>query len=278
MKKTIITAVMFSGLLLSASAQAESSASLLAEWNGFTLTDATNNTAAATTGSLTLDLNNGGTINDGVLSVTSQSSLTDRPQVDVSSLGMSIDDGFTVSVMVTGYNANTGNIFALANSEEEHLLGVGTGYKQGNTSTNNYAYVAFDGSFSNIQNGATQSQIPHSNAYTLITFTAVTTQDNIEFAMYKDGTLVFSGTSALNSTLTSDDLTLLALGGWAGSSTGSKTNELLERLAIYSGAMTAADVAAQYTAWTSTPAIPEPTTATLSLLALAGLAARRRRK
>ncbi len=29
---------------------------------------------------------------------------------------------------------------------------------------------------------------------------------------------------------------------------------------------------------TNTPAIPEPTTATLSLLALAGLAARRRRK
>ena len=55
----------------------------------------------------------------------------------------------------------------------------------------------------------------------------------------------------------------------ANPSTGAESNGTL---------VTISDIALNYTAAPVTPSIPEPTTATLSLLALAGLAARRRRR
>ena len=78
---------------------------------------------------------------------------------------------------------------------------------------------------------------------------------------------------ANNATIAQQELTRLALGGWAGSSGNSTTNEDVSRLAIYDGSMTAEEVQAAYMAWTA----PEPATATLGLLGLGALLLRRRR-
>lgn len=51
-------------------------------------------------------------------------------------------------------------------------------------------------------------------------------------------------------------------------------SEIMSKATVWDGIVTASDLIASE----DTPAVPEPTTATLSLLALAGLAARRRRK
>ncbi len=77
---------------------------------------------------------------------------------------------------------------------------------------------------------------------------------------------------ANNNTIAAQEISRLTLDGWSGSSNNGKTALDLSSLAIYEGAMSATKVKALYNA-----SIPEPATATLSLLALAGLAARRRK-
>lgn len=96
-----------------------------------------------------------------------------------------------------------------------------------------------------------------------MTFTL--TLDSTRFAAYLNGKLVASATGNFDSYA----YTKMAFGSWAGTSGYGRLSESIHSLAIYDGAMTAAEVS---------QLVPEPATAALGLLAFAGLAARRRRK
>ena len=101
------------------------------------------------------------------------------------------------------------------------------------------------------------------------TYTMVSNADDKTFTIYKNGTQIDQWTNWNTDT----GLIALQLGGRYGgggySLTGNETVEF-DNVTIWDKALTAAEVGSII--------IPEPTTATLSLLALAGLAARRRRK
>ena len=93
------------------------------------------------------------------------------------------------------------------------------------------------------------------------TYTLTLTKIGTEVTIAVDG--VISGVGTLADDV-SGDITDIALGGNTGSNY--RINETVHSLSY--GKVTVNEA----------PAVPEPTTATLSLLALAGLAARRRRK
>lgn len=84
------------------------------------------------------------------------------------------------------------------------------------------------------------------------------------FEIDSDGELIQTGSTIYSPSGTS--VNSLVLGNWGHSATNAKGKA---NIALYSGVLTKTEMQAL---------IPEPTTATLSLLALAGLAARRRRK
>ncbi|MBR5888270.1 MAG: PEP-CTERM sorting domain-containing protein [Akkermansia sp.] len=106
----------------------------------------------------------------------------------------------------------------------------------------------------------------------ITTYTLVSNADDQTFTIYKNGTQIDQWTNWNTDT----GLKGLQLGGRFGGGnklTGSETVDF-DNVTIWDKALTAAEVGSIVIA----PAVPEPTTATLSLLALAGLAARRRRK
>ena len=107
-------------------------------------------------------------------------------------------------------------------------------------------------------------------ATTTYTFVSDTTSQT--FTIYKDGAQIGQWTNWNTDT----GLNGAQLGGrWGGGNrlTGDASVDF-DNVTIWNNALTADEVSSIVIA----PAIPEPTTATLSLLALAGLAARRRRK
>lgn len=235
-------------------------ATLVSEWDGFT------SDGAATTGDLSFNFGSSSVNAGGVLNVTANGTLANRPTVDLSSSGLSLYNGLTISLEVKGATANT-NLLGLASSQKEHLFAAGT---DGNT----HGLFLFDGSSSKGGNtGNTASLgVTSTTATSIITITTGWDGANVVFKMYENGNLVASG-QANDSAMAQQELTKLALGGWAGSSANSTTNEDVSRLAIYDGAMTAGEVQAAYIAWT----VPEPATATLGLLGLGALLLRRRR-
>ena len=101
------------------------------------------------------------------------------------------------------------------------------------------------------------------------TIAFITIQDSTAnfFELTTDGAVVQTGTVTGASNVVSGPIQSLVIGNWAHNgvnSTGSAD------IAFYSGTLNTAQM--------NSLVVPEPTTATLSLLALAGLAARRRRK
>lgn len=105
---------------------------------------------------------------------------------------------------------------------------------------------------------------------TTTTFTLVSDTANKTFTIYKNGTQIDQWTNWNTDT----GLTGLQLGGrFGGGGTKLSGDEtvVFDNVTIWNKALSASEVSDIIT-------VPEPTTATLSLLALAGLAARRRRR
>lgn len=93
-------------------------------------------------------------------------------------------------------------------------------------------------------------------------------QSSAALTLYYNGSVVATATLGKNN-CTAQVLDTFALGG-RNINTNNTTNFSFTNVQLYSGVLSESQI--------STLSIPEPTTATLSLLALAGLAARRRRR
>ena len=134
------------------------------------------------------------------------------------------------------------------------VAGNGTSLRFG-PYTNAGNYVSLDGS---LEKGTTDTSFSVASGET---YTVTLTKIGTALTLAVDGTVVSNGT--LNGNV-SGNITDIALGG--NTTNGYRINETVHSISY--GLVTAAE----------SPVVPEPATATLSLLALAGLAARRRRK
>lgn len=259
MKKTLylISCVVASSLMAQG-------ATLVSEWDGFTAD------GAATTGNLTFNFG-ASSVSDGVLNVKADGSLANRPTVDLSSAGLNLSAGLTISLEVKGGASRNGvndNLIGLASADNQYLFAAGT------NGSGNGSFL-FNGSINNAGNTGnnTSLNVVSTESTAILTITAGLEGSRVVFKMYQDGELVASG-STTNTSMAQQTLTKLTLGGWAGNSTSNTTDENVSRLAIYDGAMTADEVQAAYMAWTA----PEPATTTLSLLGLGSLLLHRRRQ
>ena len=264
MKKTIAALMALSSVGMGAE--------LVAGWYDFSETTASG---------YTLSLTSAASVNDGVLVLTHTGNPADNSvadaTIDLTSAGLTMDKGFTVSITLSNLSIwgdstkNPAGIFGLgiAGNEYTYLVSYdcsGTG--------NRYA-GGYDGSKTKLDftaaDGAVQTS-PRTDTPVTLTVTFLDT----DVIYYVDGNQIgtFSlkvGQTVNNSVVgdyTDDVITTLAIGSWAGKTASGHANGNFYNLAIYDGAMSASEVKAL---------IPEPATATLSLLALAGMAMRRRR-
>lgn len=251
MKKTIITLLALCGVA--------SAADLVAKWDGFSSLTSGDYTFA-TSGSTTVS-------SDGILNVVGASGGT--ATVDITNAGLNFTNGFTLNMLVNSVGSYGGNgpysLVGFRGATTEFLTIACI-------ASDNSGKFCFSGSVNNItttsESNASLETITGTSAYSAITLTFTST----EFKMYLNGNLVATGTpnsGKMTTAMATETITKIALGSWAGASSSSRLSENVAAFAIYDGAMTATEVAAL---------VPEPTTATLSLLALCGLAARRRRR
>ena len=260
MKKTLIALMALAGIA--------SAADLVAEWKDF---------SSLTSGDYSISLGNGGSkVEDGILSV---SGILKDATVDLSAAELTIKDGFTVSITLSSVTHIGGNrpdnVFALkteagTNGDANHAFALS--YR--NDWPAKPLFFAYSGGTGNVKEVTDNGNIDQAG-YSLpglmedTPITLTVTVESTTAKLYVDGELAYTGLISSNSVL-EQEITTLALGSWAGTSGNGRQSETVYNLAIYNGAMSAAEVKAML--------VPEPTTATLSLLALAGLAARRRRK
>ena len=264
MKKTLIT--------LLALGSCSMGAELVASWSSFdSLTD--------TTGDYTIAVSGQSSVTDeGVLHI--QSNQIHTATVDLTSANLTMEKGITVSITLSNAGHWGGNkpdvIWSFKTSTEEHAFACT--YMPGSDAQypnkDNVLGFVYAGAGSNVN--MTDTALPSLTGDTPVTVT-LTILGN-EVSMYQNGVLFQSGTFNLTKTnnsvtteidYTKDVVGLFSLGSWAGSSLNGRMTADVYNLAIYNGALSAEEVA---------KLVPEPTTATLSLLALCGLAARRRRK
>ena len=240
-------------------------ADLVAEWNGFT---------SLTSGDYTLQLSGSSTVDSttGILSVVGSN--PPSATIDVSEANLTLKGGFTLNMVVKNVSNAAANaaLLTMSSSASDYfiLAGVtsGSAYSDGK--------FAFNGSESNITTAGVGTNGAGTGATGVLpgaTYSAVTlTFAQDQFLMYVNGELAATGTPGegkVTETFASSVIESISFGCWAGGSDQSKLNEDIASFAIYRGVMTADEVA---------KLVPEPATATLSLLALAGLAMRRRRK
>ena len=197
---------------------------------------------------------------------------------DISSLGLNTTTGYTL--MLTGNWTNRGNgpLLWLSNAAGE--AGYSGGSTDGqlhstatigySTGANKFAITYGDGG----AGGGTHTlpaspvTIPSSTqpASTDVTVTLFLTSQGGTATIYElasDGNLYQTST---RSDYATGDVATLSIGNWA-----------ISRGSVQEGTMNASIFSGVLTTQQMADLIPEPTTATLSLLALAGLAARRRR-
>ena len=254
MKKTLIA--------LTALVSVAPAAELVAEWKDF---------SSLTSGSYTLDISGNTKVENGILSVVGSN--PPSAKINITDAGLSINEGFTLNITLNNVSTWGGSqphsFVGIKGANTDFLVLAGL---HGDSETQN-AKFAFNGSANNVNmsypegtNGSLSSVTGTENFYTI---TLTYTQS--AFTMYLNGELWATGTpnSGMTDTMAAQTITSIAFGSWAGNSGNGTLKEDIASFAIYKGAMTASEVAAL---------VPEPTTATLSLLALAGLAARRRRK
>ncbi len=228
---------------------------------------------------------------DGSLHVNknaTNSSYTDRPTASISTAQpLTLSNGITVSFSIKGYDLTIDSVLVSLASDSTHFLAA-VGAMNGGAQTNNQPRFYFNGSNANMTTVGTQTALKaYESDYNLYTFTAALSGGQYTYTLYLNGeqvgqayisdndgkTNTTSDATAIKA-LAEQEITRLTLGGWSGASDGGATAFDIDYLALHQGAMTAAEVKAFY----NSRSIPEPATATLSLLALAGLAARRRRK
>ena len=103
---------------------------------------------------------------------------------------------------------------------------------------------------------------------TLVGYESATVENTLCLDFYVNGDLVGTSTNASATNFVDETINNMQFGYFGNSGNGASTN--FDNILVYSRALNAAEV--------KNLTVPEPTVATLSLLALAGLAARRRRK
>lgn len=255
MKKSMALCLAACAGALSAAAAAD--VELVAQWNDFSNLSSTN-------GSYTLATSGNTTVTDGVLNVVGASG--GSANIDLSSANLNYTEGLTISFSVsdiTNFHPGQGSaltsLFSFATTSNSVYTLVGY------NSNTSYMQSAFNGSVNNVtQTAVADVSSLTSNTPQLVTVTFLSNT----ITMYLNGEVASTATIKASSDITSN-LTSMAFGSWCYNTANGTMNENIYNLSIYRGAMSADQVR---------ELVPEPATATLSLLALAGLAARRRRK
>ena len=281
MKKTLIAFISLAGM----AAASTPTVTKVAEWNGFSTLTQSGYTLSLTEGQASVDAN-------GVLSVT-HSSNAPTALIDMSAAGLTMDNGLTISITLSnvaiegGNDKNPANFFGFstldsANATRNEDFAFSAGFDVNSTPAKRQYSLAYDGSGDGV-NDKRSERVPvnpqdltegyiEPTTDTPVTITLTILDDDVVY--YLNGKEILTTTLVLvgdnpRADLTAEQITNFGIGSWAGSTANSRSSVKVYDFAIYNGAMNAEQVAAL---------IPEPTTATLSLLALAGLAVRRRRK
>lgn len=150
-------------------------ATLVSEWNGFT------NDGSSTTGDLAFSSYGTSSVIDGALNVSANSSLANRPTIDLSSSSLSLYGGLTISLKIKGMTASQNNIMlGLASSDTEFL------FSAGKTSATK-GYFFFNGSANNAGNTGNAQTLGVSSAdtYSIITVTTEWDDSNVTFKCTK---------------------------------------------------------------------------------------------
>ena len=192
--------------------------------------------------------------------------------IDLSAAGLTFTNGITINMRVrncetvSSSSPNTA-LFSVATSATTNGMLVGI------TQSNASGGFAYNGSDSKITTTQTTPSVNQSGlrddvvfSYVTVTIQSVADTTKPDVYFYYNG--VLSATGTVSTWNIGDAISKIYLGGWSASD-NSRLQYTLDSLSVYNGAMSADEVA---------KLVPEPTTATLSLLALCGLAARRRRK
>ncbi len=257
MKKTLITlAALVAG---SASALAEGTLvwDLTVTNDGFKVTDA----AGGDYTSLEVTQNTA-TISDGVCTTNG----TDN-RVYITDSASSITMGTSFSFVVQGGLAETpsqwGVLFGFG---ELNNWNIKVNYDSSNGGSLGFAPEGYQ-LVSNSRGG----EITTDDGTYIVTY-AMQEDNSAKVSLYQGGTLIATATQPSTHTQTGEVLDIFSLGGRPLSTNNNLTSFSFDNVQLYEGVLSAGQIASL------SGVTPEPTTATLSLLALAGLCARRRRK
>ena len=228
-------------------------ADLIANWENFS-------SLTSTVGDYTMDISGSTNVSNGVLNVVGANG--GSAKVDLSGTKLTLSDGLSINMVVSDVKGCAGiwphGFTSLAGENQNFYLLWGT------NADFDELKAAYNGSATNI------TTVTEDVGYSAITgntpVTLTMTFSTSKTAIYVNGELAATATAAMDNRA----FTYLALGSWVGASNNGRLSESVHSLSLYKGAMTAAEVK-------ELVSVPEPTTGTLSLLALAGLCARRRK-
>ncbi len=251
MKKTLIT---LAALAMVSAAQADTK---LVEWTSF---DSANSTYSSTGEALTIstDTYTGASISGGSLTINNNG----RAYVDISDLGINLATGsYTFEFTTSSYTVNGAPMFSVTTGANgTQSAGFGTAYDD----AFKWAFSA-DGNTMKNYKGEGAADSGNGGTFT-VSFLYDSVQEKNYVEAYLDGVAIYERTEIVYEDLgksytssISGELQSLTFNGWGSGSANQ--------------AMTLTSFSIS-----ETQNLPEPTTATLSLLALAGLAARRRRR
>ncbi len=219
------------------------------------------------------------TVEDGSLHVNAANgTYSDRSTLDISDENLTLAGGLTITFTAQWVQTTSDSVLLSLGyttaDDKGYLLAIGArGSSTGNTATNGQGDIAFSAGRGNVAGLTTDDCVPGENP-TFFTLTSYQDEETMltYLTLYANGEQVAAGYTD-ETTKTATTIERLTFGGWSDNSNGGITSMTVEDLAIYDYAMSGTAVKSLYAA-----SVPEPTTATLSLLALAGLAARRCRK
>ena len=259
MKKTLITlAALVAG---SASALAEGTLvwDLTVTGDTYTVTNADGGEYAGLSVSL-----NGGSISDGICTSPDPSN-DQRIYITDNSSPITLNDSFSF-VIQGGLNEDPGSWGVLFGIGEANNWNIKV-----NADTTNKT-LGFDPEGYGITNQTRGGSISTGMGTYIVTY-AMQDDSTATLSLYQNGALIATATQPDNNT-TGEALDVFTIGGRPYDNAGypkNSTDFSFTNVQLYEGVLSSEQIA-------SLSVTPEPTTATLSLLALAGLCARRRRK